>query len=468
MKSPQLSSSIADKTSGSVDGQSRFESGIKTPGYFILTYGCQMNINDSERLTAMLKNCGLKESSTEEEADLVIFNTCSVREHAEQRIYGKMENLVERKRKGERVLIAVTGCMAGRDKNGDLRRRLSMVDLFFATADMVNLPRWLAELRPDWMVSGDQETDYLKINPVRRSPYQAYVTIQTGCNHFCSYCVVPYARGLERNRPVDDILKEIIQSVEGGALDITLLGQAVNEYRASDPGVYSAHNPYKNHFAALLWEVNQIEGVKRLHWTAAHPLAMDDEVIHALTLPKQVNYLHLPVQSGSDEVLRRMNRKYTRKQYLDIISKIKQIRPGIALGTDIIVGFPGETERDFLETVDLYKQCDYDISYTAQYSPRTGTLSHRLFPDNIRPEAKKRRWEVLQTLMEETVGRKNQAYQDRVLDVLIDKIDGDWVYGTSGELKNIRALGAAPDMIGTVVKMKVNKPMMWLLEGQIV
>ncbi|HPN14510.1 MAG TPA: tRNA (N6-isopentenyl adenosine(37)-C2)-methylthiotransferase MiaB [bacterium] len=468
MKSPQLSPSIADKATGSEADQGLLESGVKVPSYFILTYGCQMNTNDSERLTAMLKNCGLTESLTEEEADLVIFNTCSVREHAEQRIYGKMENLVERKRKGERVLIAVTGCMAGRDKNGDLRRRLSMVDLFFATADMINLPRWLAELRPDWMISGDQEADYLKISPARRSPHQAYVTIQTGCNHFCSYCVVPYARGLERNRPVDDILIEIRQSVELGALDITLLGQAVNEYRASDSGSFSAHNPYKNHFAALLWEINQLEGVKRVHWTAARPLFMDDEVIHALTLPKQVNYLHLPVQSGSNEVLRRMNRKYTREQYLEKIAKIKQVRPGIALGTDIIVGFPGETERDFLETVDLYKQCDYDISYTAQYSPRTGTLSHRLFADDVSSQEKKRRWEVLQALMEETVWRKNQVYKDMVLDVLIEKIDGEWAYGTSGELKNIRALGAKEGMVGTMQQIRVDKPMTWLLEGQII
>lgn len=433
-----------------------------------MTYGCQMNINDSERLTAILKTCGLEESVSEEKANLVIFNTCSVREHAEQRIYGKMESLVERKRKGEDVLIAVTGCMAGRDKNGELRRRLGMADLFFGTADMVNLPRWLAELRPGWMMSGDMESDYLKISPVRLSKYQAYVTIQTGCNHFCSYCVVPYARGLERNRPAADILHEIQDSVKQGAVDITLLGQAVNEYRASDPGVFSTHNPYKNHFAALLWEINQMVGVERLHWTAAHPLAMDDEVIQALTLSKQVNYLHLPVQSGSNEVLRRMNRKYTREQYLEKITKIKSARPGIALGTDIIVGFPGETEQDFQATVDLYQICDFDISYTAQYSPRTGTLSYRLFADDVDPQEKKRRWDVLQALMEETVWRKNQAYKDKVLDVLIDKIDGDWAYGTSGELKNIRALGAKEDMIGSMVKMRVDKPMRWLLEGQII
>lgn len=468
MKSPQSSAEIADNASGSEAIRDLDKQPGKVPSYFILTYGCQMNANDSERLMAIFKVCGLEQSACENEANLVIFNTCSVREHAEQRIYGKMESLMERKKKGEDLIIAVTGCMAGRDKSGELRRRLNMADLFFATAEMVNLPRWLAELKPEWMISGDMENDYLKISPIRQSKYQAYITIQTGCNHFCSYCVVPYARGLERNRPVEDVLKEIRDCVEHGVLDITLLGQAVNEYRALDPGSFSSHNPYRNHFAALLWEINQIEGVKRLHWTAAHPSAMDDEVIHALTLPKQVNYLHLPVQSGSNEVLRRMNRKYTREQYLEKVAKIKRTRPGIALGTDIIVGFPGETEQDFLETVDLYKECDFDISYTAQYSPRTGTLSHRLFADDVDQPEKKRRWEELQSLMEETVWRKNQAYQDMVLDVLIERIDGDWAHGTSGELKNIRALGATPNMIGTLAKMKVIKPMRWLLEGRII
>ncbi|MDD5725992.1 MAG: tRNA (N6-isopentenyl adenosine(37)-C2)-methylthiotransferase MiaB [Patescibacteria group bacterium] len=441
---------------------------MKRPSYFIQTYGCQMNTNDSERLSGLLKSIGLDESLVEKEANLIIFNTCSVRAHAEERIYGRMEELMERKKKGEDVLITVTGCMAGRDKTGELRRRLGMADLFFATPDMVNLPRWIAELRPEWIISGDVAEDYLKINPLRQKAYQAYVTIQTGCNHFCTYCVVPYARGLERNRPVADVLDEINDLVSKGRIDITLLGQAVNDYKAPDPGTFTAHNPYKNHFAALLWEINQIEGVKRLHWTAAHPMSMEDEIIHALTLPKQVNYLHLPVQAGSNEVLRRMNRKYTREDYLEVINKVKATRPGIALGTDIIVGFCGETEKDFEDTISLYKESDFDISYTAQYSPRTGTLGYRLFKDDVPDEEKKRRWQVLQDLMEQNALRKNQDFCGKVLQVFIEKVDGDIAYGTSQELKSVRATGAKDWMVGKIMPASIEKAMTWQLEGQIV
>lgn len=441
---------------------------MKSPSYFIHTYGCQMNTNDSERISGVLRSIGFRKSETEQEADLVLFNTCSVREHAEQRIYGKMEDLMERKRKGEDVMIAITGCMAGRDKTGDLRRRLSMADLFFPTPEMVNLPRWIAELRPDWSISGDVEPDYLRVNPLRQKDHQAYVTIQTGCNHFCTYCVVPYARGLERNRPVSDILAEVRHLAESKVVDFTLLGQAVNDYRAIDPGNFSAQNPFKNHFAALLWEINQIDGVGRLHWTAAHPLSMDAEVIEAMGLDKQVNYLHLPVQSGSDEVLRRMNRKYTRAMYLDTVSRVKDKFPTMALGTDIIVGFCGETDKDFEDTVDLYRKCDFDISYTAQYSPRTGTLSYRLYQDDVPEEEKKERWMTLQDLMEETALRKNQTYLGRSTGLFVEKVEEGVAYGTNSELKAVKAQGADPDLVGRLVKVRVDKALTWLLEGEIV
>lgn len=436
--------------------------------YYIQTYGCQMNTNDSERLSGLLKSIGFDESPTEKEASLVVFNTCSVRAHAEDRIYGRMEELSERKKNGDDVLVAVMGCMAGRDKGGELRKRLQTADLFFATPNMVNLPRWIAELRPLWSISGDVSDDYLKIQPLRQKSKQAYVTIQTGCNHFCTYCVVPYARGLEKNRPVADILEEVNGLAAHGVIDITLLGQAINDYKAPDPGFFSSFNPFKNHFASLLWEINQIEGVERLHWTAAHPLSMDDEVINALTLPKQVNYLHLPVQSGSNSVLHRMNRKYTREHYFEVIERVKAVRPGIALGTDIIVGFSGETEQDFQDTVDLFKICDFDISYTAQYSPRSGTLGNRLYKDDVSEEEKKRRWQILQELMEENTLRKNQVYTDKTLKVFVEKVEDEIAYGTSNELKNIRGVNADRLAAGKIKNMHVTKSLTWLLEGEIV
>ncbi|MBD3281946.1 MiaB/RimO family radical SAM methylthiotransferase, partial [Candidatus Uhrbacteria bacterium] len=330
-----------------------------------------------------------------------------------------------------------------------------------------HLPRWIAELRPEWVIGGDAVEDYLKINPLRRSSIQAYVSIQTGCNHFCTYCVVPYARGLMRDRPLQDILDEITNIAAHGIKEITLLGQVVNAYKASDPHNFHSANPYQNHFAALLWEVNQINGIERIHWTAPHPLQMDEQVIHALTLPKQINYIHLPVQSGSNEILRKMNRKYTREKFLEIIDKIKTARPNIAIGTDIIVGFCGETDKDFQDTVDLYKRVEFDISYTAQYSPRTGTLSHRLFADDVSPEQKKERWQVLQSLMEDITLKKNQDYQDKVCNVFIETKEGDWLLGTNDEFKRVRV--KAPESTlqpGSIIQAKITQPMTWMLEGE--
>lgn len=434
-----------------------------------------MNANDSERLAAILDAAGFDATMDEAAANLVIFNTCSVREHAEQRIYGMMERLSERKRAGEDLVVAVTGCMAGRDKDGVLHRRLGFVDLFFPTPDMVNLPRWVAELRPAWSIGGDAPEDYLNVHPSRRIKGQAFITIQTGCNHFCSYCVVPYARGLERNRTVTDILAELSRHANNGVKDVILLGQAVNAYRAPDPGSFSADNPYQNHFAALLWETNQIPGVERVHWTAAHPLKMDAQVIHALNLPKQINYLHLPAQSGSDEVLRRMNRKYTRTQFLGIIEQIKSTRPGMALGTDLIVGFSGETEKDFEDTLELYRACDFDIAYPAQYSLRTGTLANRLFADDVPEEEKKRRWQAVQDLMERTALRKNQAYAGKTVKVFVERIRDGMLFGTNDELKAVSATLPSnvenhekwDKVIGTFITVKIEKPLTWMLQGQV-
>ncbi|MDF1497041.1 MAG: tRNA (N6-isopentenyl adenosine(37)-C2)-methylthiotransferase MiaB [Patescibacteria group bacterium] len=442
---------------------------MEKPKYFIKTFGCQMNTNDSERLGGLLTSVGFEVSEDETKADLVILNTCSIRDHAEQRIMGFMEQYINRKKNGERLLVAVTGCMAGRDKDGALRKRVKVADLFFATAEMVNLPRWIAELRPEWIIEGDAVEDYLKINPKRESSIQAYISIQTGCNHFCTYCVVPYARGLVRNRPLQDILDEANNLVENGIREITLLGQVVNAYKATDHHVFKSFNPYQNHFAALLWELNQIDGLERIHWTAAHPVDMDDQVIHALTLPKQVNYLHLPVQSGSNEILRKMNRKYTREKFLEIVEKINRARPGIALGTDIIVGFCGETDKDFEETIDLFKTCDFDISYTAQYSPRSGTLAYRLYSDDVSSETKKQRWQTLQNLMEETTLRKNKTYQDKVVKVFVENRDGDWLLGTNEELKRVRIKASELQIPpGSIIQAKITKPMTWILEGEII
>ncbi|MAG11502.1 MAG: tRNA (N6-isopentenyl adenosine(37)-C2)-methylthiotransferase MiaB [Parcubacteria group bacterium] len=439
--------------------------------YHLITHGCQMNKNDSQRLAGVLLGIGMEESDKPDDADLILINTCSVRKSAEDRVFGKMKNFGKMRKKGKDVILGVTGCMPGRDRDGALEKKFPMVDLFFPIEEMVKLPQWLSSINPSLVDSGSYEEDYLKIHPIRDEVRQAYVTIQTGCNKFCTYCVVPFARGFEKNRSVQDILDEIRELAIQGCVEVTLLGQTVNSFEAIDSDSFSDENPYSNHFAKLLWEVNQIEGIKRLHFTAPHPLHMDDEIIDAMTLPAHLNFLHIPVQAGSDVILRRMNRRHGRQVFIDLIKKIREKIPDIALGTDMIVGYCGETEEDFQQTVDLYKECDFDISYIAQYSARTGTVGHKAWDDDVSVEDKKRRWREMQSLMEETVLRKNQKFRDAVVSVLADtfkSVEGEsekgWVIGNSREMKRVQFPGTR-DMVGEIHDVKISKPLMWILYG---
>lgn len=434
--------------------------------YHLISFGCQMNKNDSERLVTILERMGMVATDTPEEADVILMNSCSVRASAENRIFSFAKNFAALKEKKPHLIVGVTGCMPGRDKDGAMEEKLIGVDLYFPTKDMTQLPTRLAELNPNLRSMLDLEEDYLKLHPTFSKKFQAFVSIQTGCNMFCTYCVVPYARGLERNRSLRDILDEARGLALHGCLEITLLGQIVNHYIAPDPEHFSPGNPYqKNHFAKLLWELNCIPGIERIHFTAPHPLYMDDEAIDALTLPKQVNYIHLPVQSGNTDILSRMNRRHNREFYLDVIQKIRAKKPDIAIGTDIIVGYSGESDAQFADTVSLYKESDFDISYHAQYSVRTGTLGAKIFKDDVPREEKKRRWQVLQDLMEDITLRKNSAFQDRVVSVLFDTYHPDgWLEGNSREMKRVRVKGDA-SLVGTIHDVRIFKAERWMLWG---
>lgn len=426
-----------------------------------------MNKSDSERLATVLEHMGMSATDTAEDADVVFMNSCSVRQTAEDRVLGLSRNFEALKKKKPDMIVCVTGCMPGRDTDGRLGAKLHGVDLYFPTKDMVHLPERLASLNPKFRSMEDTEADYLALRPTYKKTFQSYVTIQTGCNHFCTYCVVPFARGLEVNRPIKDILDEVRDRAVHGSVEITLLGQIVNHYVAPDPEHISAGNPYvKNDFAKLLWEVNAIPGIERIHWTAPHPIYMDDEVIDALAvLPKQANFLHLPVQSGNDDMLKRMNRRHDRNFYIELVKKIRAKKPDIAIGTDIIVGFSGETEEQFADTVDLYQACDFDIAYTAQYSERSGTVAAKAFEDTVPKEEKKRRWQVLQHRMEEIVLRKNQFYLGKIVRVLVDSCDRGWCSGNSDEMKRVRFRGT-PETVGTFVSVRVQKAQEWLLWGE--
>ncbi len=477
--------------------------------YFLLTFGCQMNKSDSERIAGFLHALGLELAEKPEDADLLIINTCSVRQASEDRVYGFIHNWNKLRAKKPDLVIAITGCMPGRDHDGKMRKKLPGVDLFFGIDELPRLPGWLGGLWgiTEWLNADGK--DYLNIVPERQKNFQSFVTIQTGCNNFCTYCVVPYARGRERNRSVVDILSEIKKVVGEGSKEIMLLGQVVNHYVAPDPESFSKVNPFchfdmaspkgyakasrvsqrvekslnnqnlrdpsatlgmtvmQDDFAALLWEINQISGDFRINWTAADPQYFSDAQIEALKLPKQVNYLHLPVQSGDNDVLKKMNRHYTREKYLEIIKKIRLARPEMALGTDLVLGFSGESEEQFQNTVDLFKQCDFDIAYQSMYSERSGTAAVKAFKDDVPKVEKKRRWQVIQDLMEANTYRKNQKYLQQTVEVLVDKCEQGTCSGASSEMKLVHFAGT-PDLVGKLVKIKITQAETWVIKGVLV
>ncbi len=438
-----------------------------TPKFYLQTFGCQMNHNDSERIAGLLLPLGFEKTDLPEEADLILLNSCSIRKSAEDRVFGMVRNWVKLREQKPKLIIGITGCMPGRDHAGKMRAKFPGVNLFFPIAELAILPKRLFTLNPDLFgVDPEDLADYFSINPNRQEKHRAYVAVQTGCNNFCTYCVVPYARGREKNRPVEDILTEIKLAVANGAKEIMLLGQVVNNYKSTG---FQVINPFngKDDYAALLWEINQIKGVERITWIAADPQYFNDYQIQALTLPKQVKYLHLPVQSGDNEVLKRMNRHYTREYYIDLIKRIRKACPDIAIGTDIIVGFCGETEEEFQNTLDLYRQCDFDISFHAQYSERSGTVAAKAFDDDVPLQTKKARWDTLQNLMEEIVVKKNAKLAGKKISVLVDKCEDGFCSGNSSEMKFSQFLGDEK-MVGEIVEVKVIEPEMWRLKGEII
>ncbi|MEK7648869.1 MAG: tRNA (N6-isopentenyl adenosine(37)-C2)-methylthiotransferase MiaB [Patescibacteria group bacterium] len=442
------------------------------PGtYKLTTLGCQMNKSDSERIKGLLEKIGMRETDDSEGADVLIYNTCSVRQKSEDRIYGLQAQFEVLKQKNPSVIIAVTGCMPGRDRDGVLRERLEYVDLFFPTEEIVLLPKRLSELRSDIIdpnsIANYEYKHYLDIQPSYQSLSQAFVPISNGCNKFCTYCVVPYARGKQKDRPLRDILDEVRSRADQGCKEITLLGQTVNLYNPPDKEYFSLSNPFdhsKNGFAALIWELNECSGIERIHFTAPHPQYMDNDTLDALCLPKQMNYVHLPVQSGSNAVLKRMNRPYTAEYYCERITELKKRKPTTALGTDIIVGFCGETDQDFQQTVELYTFCDFDIAYLAMYSVRSGTAAHRMYKDDISKNVKKERWCELQKIMEEIVLKKNQRYVGEVVSVLVDSFDKGMCSGNSREMKRVQFKGQN-EFLGTLCDVKIDRALEWVLYG---
>lgn len=322
--------------------------------YWIITYGCQMNKSDSERIASILKKQGYLPALKEAEADLILINVCSVRQSAVNRVYAKVNKYFKKKK------IILTGCVLKEDKN-KLKNKVSEF--------------W----HPDY---------YFECLPIHQSKFQAFLPIMTGCNNFCAYCVVPYTRGREKSRPAKEIIREIKSLVKKDYKEVILLGQNVNSYK--DKNV---------NFPKLLKKINNIKGNFKINFITSHPKDMSDELIETMAkCQKLIKEIHLPVQSGDNEILKKMNRHYTASHYKKLIRKIKQKIPGIKISTDIIVGFPGETKKQFQNTVKLAKEIKFEKAYIAKYSPRQGTLAFKL-KNNVSPQEKKTRWQILEKLI---------------------------------------------------------------------
>ena len=420
--------------------------------YHVVTYGCQMNAHDSEKIAGMLESMGMASAPQREEADFVIFNTCCVRENAERRALGNVTWLKEVRKQKPELLIAVCGCMIQEPGMADrILKQYKFIDLAFGTANLHKLPEMMHELLNGGnRVVRVEEKDVIPEGlPVRRLRHDAaYVTIMYGCDNFCSYCIVPYVRGRERSRDPDEIIREAEGLLESGVKEIMLLGQNVNSYGKGLPGDVS--------FAKLLKRLDDT-GIPRIRFMTSHPKDLSDELIDVMACGKHIlPQFHLPVQSGNDEILRLMNRHYTRGQYLDRVRKLREAIPGIGLSTDIIVGFPGETEAQFEDTMSLVDEVRYDSAFTFIYSPRTGTRAAEMpgrIPEEEATERIKRLIDLQESLQQDTMKRFVGTEEE----ILVEGLSRRSEQAVSGKGKHgisISVAGSEKD-IGTILKCRV-------------
>ena len=392
--------------------------------FFTQTFGCQMNARDSEKLTGILEASGFTETDTEE-ADFVLYNTCTVRDNANQRVYGRLGYLNRIKQKNPAMMIALCGCMMQEETVVEkIKKSYRFVDIIFGTHNIFKLAELISERMDEKKMVVDiwKETDRIveELPTDRKYPFKSGVNIMFGCNNFCSYCIVPYVRGRERSRNPQDIVGEIRRLVADGVVEVMLLGQNVNSYGKN------LEEPMT--FAKLLQEVEAIDGLRRIRFMTSHPKDLSDELIEVMKNSDKIcHHLHLPLQSGSSRILKAMNRRYTKEQYLELVEKIRAAVPDISLTTDIIVGFPGETEEDFSETMDVVRRVRFDSAFTFIYSRRTGTPAAAM-EDQIPEDVVKNRFDRLlsevQAVSAEVCGRDVHTVKSVLVEELDDHVEG--------------------------------------------
>lgn len=427
-----------------------------------ITYGCQMNENDSERLSGQLKSIGYEYSENLEEAAIILVNTCCVRESAEKKIYGKIGDLKRLKTVNPNLIIGITGCMAQKDRD-KLFKKAPHIDLVMGTHNvhkLVELIKEVEESKGKVLAVWDQaERMAPNVPTVRKGQISAWVPIMYGCNNFCTYCIVPYVRGRERSRPLQDIVDEIHQLGDEGFKEITLLGQNVNSYGKDSNEV---------DFADLLHAVDQIPNIERIRYMTSHPRDMSAKVIEIIRNSKKIcEQFHLPIQSGSDSILKQMNRGYTTQYYRDLVQKIRDEIPGAAITTDLIVGFPGETDELFEETLEFIKSIQYDAAYTFLYSQRSGTPAATM-PDQLPLAIKKERLQRLMNVQNDISLALNKQLEDTIVEVLVEgvsKTDDNKLMGRTRSNKIVIWEKNGTERVGQLVHIKVTTAQTWLLKG---
>ena len=439
--------------------------------YHILTMGCQLNENDSEKICGMLENMGYSRTENVSEADLVIYNTCCVRENAEEKLFGKLGE-VKKLKEAKGTIIAIGGCMMQEKHIVDKIKKSYRYDVIFGTHTLHKFPKDLYNA----IIENKKVTDILDIDgeiieglPIKREDnIRASVTIMNGCNNFCTYCIVPYVRGRERSRDPQDIIDEIKGLAQKGYKEITLLGQNVNSYMRVEREKGLATSEI-NSFAKLLRAVNEIEGIEKIRFVSPHPKDFTDDVIEAIRDCEKVSkFIHLPLQSGSTQVLKAMNRVYTKDQYLSLVDKMKKNIPNVKFSTDIIVGFPEETEEDFEDTLDVVRKVKFEQVFMFIYSRRVGTPGDKM-ENQVPEEIKHKRFDRLKALYEEIISENNKEYIGTIQDILVEgysKTNDKFLTGRTDSNKVIIFEGYS-NLIGKVAKVKIVSEHMWYLKGEI-
>lgn len=434
--------------------------------FCISTFGCQMNEEDSEKLSGMLKRIGYERTENREEASIIIFNTCCVRENAENKVYGNLGALKRQKKENPDLIIAICGCMMQqKGKADEILEKYPYVDIIFGTHNSYKFPEYLNRVKTDGVQIKeimDKETEIVEGLPIdRKSDAKAFVTIMYGCNNFCTYCIVPYVRGRERSRKPEDIENEIRDLVAKGYKEVTLLGQNVNSYGKGLEEEIS--------FAKLLRRINEIDGLERIRFMTSHPKDLTLDVVYAIRdCDKVCEQIHLPVQSGSNRILKEMNRHYTREQYVELAKTIRREIPDVTFSTDLIVGFPGETEEDFNETLELVKEIRYDAAFTYIYSRRNYTPADKM-ENQIPEEVKHDRFNRLLEISNAGIAIGNKEAEGKIYEVLVEGFSKNDDSKLTGRTRNNRLVNfeGGEELIGKLINLKIVKANSFSLVGEV-